>query len=143
MLINDFQSVSSLPSPIDDEFITSQGMFPQPSSKTSILSGFVIVSQVFRILSETFFHHRCVTTGFKGVGIGWTIEAEERLHKVLKDMPLAIQDPEGHGGIGKGVFAMQRANVLITAAITKFALVSGTLCSEGSISARYVFEGLG
>jgi hypothetical protein len=151
MLINDFQGVCSLPSPIDDEFITSQGMFPQPTHRTSILSGFVIVSQLFRILSECFFHHRCVATGFKGIGINWTIEAEERLHRVLKDMPLAIQDPEGHGGGlgpvglglggqgglngqalggggdgGKAVFAMQRANVLITAAITKFALVSLT-----------------
>jgi len=161
MLINDFQGVCSLPSPIDDEFITSQGMFPQPSHRTSILSGFVIVSQLFRILSECFFHHRCVATGFKGIGINWTIEAEERLHRVLKDMPLAIQDPEGHGGGhqvglaglngilgqngqggggdgGKGVFAMQRANVLITAAITKFALVSRAAVPYGETELRPV-----
>lgn len=133
MLINDFQGVCSLPEPVDDEFITSQGMFPQPSSRTSVLSGFVSILQTFRILSECFFHHRCILSGvaavrsplgFSGVGTEWTVKAEERLHEVLRDMPKAIQEPSLHHNESlRRVFAMQRANILITAAICKFALV--------------------
>ena len=125
MLINDFQGTSSLPEPVDDEFLTSQGMFPQPNSRTSVLAGFVCLSKIFKILSECFFHHRCLATFTKAIGMEWSIEAEEKLHQTLREMPLAIQDPSmGAVPSLKGVFAMQRANILITAAITKFALVS-------------------
>ena len=125
MLVNDFQGVCSFPEPVDDDFVTSQGMFPQPPNRTSVLCGFVIVSQVFRILSECFFHHRCITTGLATISTTWTLDAEDRLHRVLMDMPPAIQDPVAHSaGALTPVFAMQRANILITAAIAKFALVS-------------------
>ena len=125
MLINDFQGTCSLPEPIDDEFITSQGMFPQPASRTSVLAGFVCLSRIFKILCECFFHHRCLATGLRTVGMEWSIEAEDKLHEILREMPLAIKDPSmSQVASMRGVFAMQRANILITAAITKFALVS-------------------
>jgi hypothetical protein len=129
MLINDFQGVPPLPEPIDDDFLTSQGMFPQPPSRTSVLAGFVCLSKIFRILSECFFHHRLVLSplssqGVPVVGTEWTVYAEDRLHAVLREMPGAIQDPNTCGNEkGRRVFAMQRANILITAAIAKFALV--------------------
>ncbi|ORX39389.1 fungal-specific transcription factor domain-domain-containing protein [Kockovaella imperatae] len=123
MLINDFQGTCSLPEPIDDEFITSQGMFPQPPGRTSVLAGFVCLSKIFKILSECFFHHRCLATGLRTVGMEWSIEAEDKLHETLREMPAAIQDPSVSTVTSmRGVFAMQRANILITAAITKFAL---------------------
>jgi hypothetical protein len=148
MLINDFQGVPSLPEPIDDDFITTQGMFTQPPTKPSVLAGVVIVSQLFRILSECFFHHRCLASAInsqneafgqgtsKIVPSRWAEKAEARLHKILNDdMPDVIQHPElvmhsatgGYGGMTvegtREVFAMQRANIWITAAIVKFALV--------------------
>jgi hypothetical protein len=52
MLINDFQGVCSLPEPVDDDFITSQGMFPQPASRVSVLAGFVAIAREFQIISE-------------------------------------------------------------------------------------------
>lgn len=137
MLLNDFQGVPSFPEPIDDDFITSQGFFPQPSARTSVLAGFVCLSKIFTIVSECFFHHRCVAAAaapagadtsvltLPQIGIEWTIGAEDRLHAVLREMPQDIQDPMGHPNeAARQVFAMQRANVLITAAIAKFALVS-------------------
>ena len=124
MLINDFQGVCSIPEPIDDEFITSQGMFPQPPSRTSVLAGFVCLSKIFRILSECFFHHRCLATGLRTITMDWSVDAEDRLHQALRDMPAAIQDPTINTVESmRQVFAMQRANILITAAIAKFALV--------------------
>lgn len=125
MLINDFQSVCSLPEPVDDEFITSQGMFPQPSSRTSVLAGFVAIAREFQIISECFFHHRYIlNTGSKTISTEWTVEAEDRLHRILRDLPQAIQDPMTNlTEAAKQSFAMQRANILITAAIAKFALV--------------------
>ena len=133
MLINDFQGVPSLPEPIDDDFITTQGMFPQPPNKTSVIAGFVSVCRMFRILSECFFHHRCILSNLHTITTEWTLSAEDRLHQVLKEMPGAIQDPMSNvaGGL-RQVFAMQRANILITAAIAKFALVRMTSLPEGT-----------
>lgn len=124
MLINDFQGVPSLPEATSDEFITSQGMFSQPTARPSVMTGFVAVCKVFRILSEAFFHHRCMVSGFHTVSPDWTVSAEERLHEVLRDLPDAIQNPTiNTSEASRQVFAMQRANILITAAICKFALV--------------------
>ncbi|KLT40106.1 hypothetical protein CC85DRAFT_162721 [Cutaneotrichosporon oleaginosum] len=123
MLINDFQGLCSYPEAIDDEFITSQGMFPQPASKTSLLAGFVAVSKLFRILSECFFHHRCILSDLQTISTDWTVAAEERVHALLGDLPLAIQDPPSVPlEANRQVFATQRANILITVAIVKFAL---------------------
>lgn len=128
MLINDFQGVPSLPEPIDDDFITSQGMFPQPHNRTSVIAGFVSVCRMFRILSECFFHHRCILSDLHTITTEWTLAAEDRLHQVLREMPEAIQDPMINvTGALRQVFAMQRANILITAAIAKFALVRRSL----------------
>ncbi|KAL7420962.1 hypothetical protein Q5752_003846 [Cryptotrichosporon argae] len=122
MLINDFQGVCSYPEAIDDDFITSQGMFPQPASRPSLLAGFVSVSKLFRVLSECFFHHRCILSELRTIGTDWTLLAEERVHAVLREMPSAIQDPASAKPGLREVFAMQRANILITVAIVKFAL---------------------
>jgi hypothetical protein len=126
MLLNDFQGVCSYPEAIDDDFITSQGMFAQPPSRTSFLAGFVCVSKLFRVLSECFFHHRCILSNLQTITTEWTAQAEERIHVVLGEMPHMIQEPQSSGSEAvRQVFAMQRANILITVAITKFALVSG------------------
>jgi len=133
MLINDFQGVCSLPEPVDDDFITSQGMFPQPASRVSVLAGFVAIAREFQIISECFFHHRCIiNTGSKMISTSWTVEAEDKLHRLLRDLPTAIQDPMTNSTeAAKQSFAMQRANILITAAIAKFALVSFSILAAG------------
>ena len=132
MLINDFQGVPSLPEPVDDEFITSQGMFPQPPGRTSVLAGFVAISRVFKIISECFFHTRCIQNGgLLTTTQEWTTQEEDKLHAVLRELPAAIQDPANKGsGDLREVFGMQRANILITAAIAKFALVRCTCHTE-------------
>ncbi|RXK37841.1 hypothetical protein M231_04839 [Tremella mesenterica] len=123
MLINDFQGTPSLPAPIDDEFITPQGMFPQPPTRTSVLVGFVAISQVFKIISKAFFHHRCIQSEMGSVSPSWIAEAEGNLQRLLEGTPEAISRPElVKEESMKRVFGMQRANILITAAIAKFAL---------------------
>ena len=125
MLLNDFQGVCPLPEAVDDEYITSQGIFPQPPGITSVLVGFVSISQVFHIISECFFHHRCIQCGLRTTDLNWTADADRRLHAVLHTLPPALLDPASLSGEDdRRVFGMQRANILITAAIAKFALVS-------------------
>lgn len=136
MLLNDFQGTPSFPEATDDEHITSQGYFPQPADRTSVLAGFVSLSKIFTIISECFFHHRSVasstTLALPHVGIEWTYSAEDRLHGVLRDMPEVMQDPlRNTDAAARQVFAMQRANVLITAGIAKFALVSTSFDLSG------------
>jgi hypothetical protein len=119
MLINHFQGVCSYPDAIDDDLITSQGMFPQPPHRTSLLAGFVAVSRLFRILSECFFFLRCIEAQIEpavNVDLDWARRAEGRVHDVLNALP--------EGGDQREVFAMQKANVVVTAAIVKFAIVS-------------------
>ncbi len=139
MLLNDFQGVCSFPEETDDEFITSQGTFQQPPQRISFLVGFVSVCKIFRLLSETFFVHRSLHSPCgppANVGTRWAVEAEDRVHKVVADLPSVMQangGGNGHAGqneAAKEVFAMQRANVLITAAIAKFALVGR--CAQAS-----------
>lgn len=123
MLINHFQGVCSYPDAIDDDLITSQGMFTQPAHRTSLLAGFVSVSRLFRILSECFFFLRCIEAQIEpavNVDLEWARKAELRVHEVLNTMP------DG-GGDQREVFAMQKANVVVTAAIVKFAIVSLSL----------------
>lgn len=123
MLLNDFQGVCPLPEAVDDEYITSQGIFPQPHGVTSVLVGFVSISQVFHIISECFFHHRCIQCGLRTTDLAWTADADRRLHAVLHTLPPALLDPASLSGEDdRRVFGMQRANILITAAIAKFAL---------------------
>ena len=93
MLINDFQGVPSLPESIDNDFITSQGTFPQPLKRISVIAGFISVCRMFRILSEHFFHHRCIISDLRTVTVVWTVDTEDRLHQILREMPNAIQDP--------------------------------------------------
>ncbi|WWC65478.1 uncharacterized protein I303_108096 [Kwoniella dejecticola CBS 10117] len=123
MMINDFQGVCSLPEPVDDEFITSQGSFAQPLSRPSPIAGFVACSKLFRIMSECFFHHRCIMSNMRTVDTAWTVSVEDRLHQLLRDFLDTTQDHSVNGNDTiKHMLAVQRANILITAAICKFAL---------------------
>ena len=124
-MINDFQGVCSLPNPVDDELITSQGSFPQPPSRPSAIAGFVIVSKLFRVLSECFFHHRCIINDIQTVDSAWTVGIEDRIHQLLAEFPeVSHENSMNSTGNIKNMLAVQRANILITAAICKFALVS-------------------
>jgi hypothetical protein len=61
------------------------------------------------------------------------VQAEDRVHAIVDELPNVMQgnsgDIPGWSDSARQVFAMERANVLITAAIAKFALVSGMLLS--------------
>ncbi len=62
------------------------------------------------------------------------MEAEDRIHRVLREMPGAIRETNSiRSEALRQVFAMQRANILITAAIAKFALVSGFPTVNGTV----------
>jgi hypothetical protein len=63
-MMNDNEGLCSLPLEVDDDFITAQGSFPQPSNRTSIMVGFVAVSKLFKIMSEVLFRHRCCLNRF-------------------------------------------------------------------------------
>ncbi|WWC95031.1 hypothetical protein V866_001883 [Kwoniella sp. B9012] len=123
MMINDFQGVCSLPEPVDDEFITIQGSFLQPTSRPSAICGFIAVSKLFKILSECLFHHRCIMAKVQLTDTACTETLEDRLQEVLRDFPDGSYKLSGNNdGIVQNMLAVQRANILITAAICKFAL---------------------
>jgi hypothetical protein len=105
--------------------------------------GFVAVTKLFRIMSECLFRHRIIKNRpFPGLGdystdMEWIAEANERIAGVFDELPPVLSSVDGkEGGAGLdpdllAVFGMQRANLLITAASVKFALVRA--CYRGSL----------
>ncbi len=139
--MQDFEGVPDLPAAVDDDFITTQGMFPQPASRPSTMMGFVAVTKLFRIMSECLYRHRMIKHRPYGVGrnagdefeetMDWIEAANVRIANIFDELPEVLRGSkpltDGSSGLGddeRAVFGMQRANVIITIASIKFALVS-------------------
>lgn len=157
--MQDFEGVPDLPAAVDDDFITTQGMFPQPASRPSTMTGFVAVTKLFRIMSECLYRHRMIKHRPYGVDsrrnpsdefgetMDWIEHANNRIANIFDELPEVLRCGKplnevsaGLGDDDRAVFGMQRANVIITIASIKFALVSRCVCGvdEWSGEADYV-----
>lgn len=52
MLIDDDEITGDLPLEIEDEYITALGSFTQPTNRVPVISGFVRITRLFRVLSR-------------------------------------------------------------------------------------------
>jgi hypothetical protein len=120
--------------PVDDDYISAQGHFPQPTGKRSYMSGFIAVTRVFRILGECLCRHRAVSNGVGGTPLDtpnklqWIKEAVSEIQQVLDGVPAPTG---GNSGLSPQIennveawWGIQRANIHITALCAEFALVS-------------------
>ena len=123
-----------LPAEIDDELMTPQGAFPQPENRLSYMVGFCSCVSLFPILSDILTRHRTLVNRMLGSlsvierrdAFQWIREADGRINYVIDSLPAALrpQVPGEEVLDPDGVYGMQRANLLITAASVRFALVS-------------------
>lgn len=139
--LNEFEGLAPLPSSVDDEYITSQGSFPQPLQKPSYMTGYVACVQLFPVMADCIVRHRRLKQRLKRarplsdaevmLEKAWVQEARIEVDRLMSDLPPALQLGDGSprptgDPVEDAVFGMQRANLLITEASVKFSLVSGS-----------------
>lgn len=133
--MHEFEGVCSYPDQVDDDLITSQGLFRQPSFRTSLVVGFVTIMKLFRIHQECLIRHRTYmrlpcSTEVIPQSLAWIREAQERIQVILEELPLPLRESrlvenlQPADQANAEIFGTERANVLITAASVKFAIVS-------------------
>lgn len=125
IMLLEMEGVPPLPMAVDDEYISEESYFPQPLGKRSYMTGFVIVTQIFRLLGQCLQRHRMFlcekdqSTGTES-SLRWIERTLEELETLTNDVPVtATSDaaqPESWWGI-------QCANIHITALCVQFACV--------------------
>jgi hypothetical protein len=128
-LLENVDHLPPLPLEVDDDFITSQGSFPQPQSLSTCMTGFVVCSRLFQSLSECQFRHRnlrfLLNAGLDlESSLSWAQSKQAELTQTVKSLPIAWQPARTAISTGTDVFGTQRANILITATMLELALVS-------------------
>ncbi|KAJ9110508.1 hypothetical protein QFC22_006729 [Naganishia vaughanmartiniae] len=130
ILMNDFEGVPPYPLCIDDELITTEGNLPQPVNRPSYMTGFVANVQLMQILSECMRRHRIYQTSPRDTDVygilRWIERGQAQMRQVIQDLPdvLGPAPPLGVMVTDQSeMFATQRANLLITAVSSEFALL--------------------
>jgi len=122
---------------IDDEYINTVGYLPQPPNRVSYMTGFCIIAKVFQVYYECLMRQR-IHLSIPGMGAetvalrAWIEQAQGRLKGIIAQAPPALIP--GNEEQQDDIFGTQRANILVTALCTEFALVSWgwyTLMSVG------------
>lgn len=137
--VREEEGTPPFPSEIDDEYITAQGVFTQPSGKLSYLSGFVRNVKIFPVIREAIVRSRSLrrrlilTAEAKADALSWLNSAETRLMEVTNDLPVALCTPErppDSDDIQEVIRGIQRANIFVTAISARFAVVSRICCGD-------------
>ncbi|OXC67411.1 hypothetical protein AYX13_04132 [Cryptococcus neoformans] len=125
IMLLEMEGVPPLPMAVDDEYISEESYFPQPLGKRSYMTGFVIVTQIFRLLGQCLQRHRMFlcekdqSTDTES-SLRWIEQTLEELETLTNDVPVtATSDaaqPESWWGI-------QCANIHITALCVQFACI--------------------
>lgn len=129
MLMSGIDEVPPYPIEIDDEYLTSQGHFPQPDISPSYMTGFVLNSRLFNILSECYFRHRNIEflmrAGLSKATLSdWVKHQQGALGRTVESLYTSGISTTIVSSPQHNLFAIQRANILVTAAILELALVS-------------------
>jgi hypothetical protein len=128
--MHDLEGVPPLPLEIDDELITVEGHLPQPRTRTSYITGFVIIAKLFRVLYGCLYRQRSFESGLTSSAhlemLRWIDEAELGIDNILNSLPEVLKHDVSFkiSGGDADVFGTQKANIWITAVCVKFALVS-------------------
>ena len=126
---------------VDDSLITAAGSFQQPPGKTPMLSGFVHVTRIFRLLSQVL---RLVRARAHGQPITDDRpdaspdprELIKSLQSLLDDLPpplrLQSEGLDPRDSAERNAFDTCRANILVTQVLVRFAIYQyATLMSQG------------
>jgi hypothetical protein len=119
----------------DDSLITAAGAFPQPANKTPILSGFIHVTRIFRLLSRVLRYVRAKAKAEGRDGIQSERGYErfpdprsliESLQALLDGLPaplrLQSQSTEHRSKAEAQAFDTCKANILVSQVLVRFAI---------------------
>jgi len=129
MLLANIDQLPPYPLEIDDEYLTSQGHFPQPEDSPSYMTGFVINTKLFNTLAECLFRNRNVAfmlrAGVSQEVLGdWVRQQRGVLPRTLQQLPLTWTTRPTRPDAKDDLFATQYANIVVTAVTLELALVS-------------------
>jgi hypothetical protein len=134
ILMHDHEGVPPYPLETDDEFITAAGYVSQPLANLSYMVGYVYNVRLFRFLSTSLLRRRlleCAAQGELNItldeGWNWAEEARHKISCLQRELPVklrALELSQCSTSDQPDIFQTQRANIVVTAAIVEFALVS-------------------
>lgn len=134
ILMHDHEGVPPYPLETDDEFITAAGYVSQPLANLSYMVGYVYNVRLFRFLSTSLLRRRlliCAAQGERNItldeGWNWAEEARHKISCLQRELPVklrALEPAQCSTSDQPDIFQTQRANIVVTAAIVEFALVS-------------------
>jgi hypothetical protein len=128
--LHDFEGLPPFPECIDDDLINKHGMIPQPANQTSYITGFVSLSGLFQTLGEClklFRQYKASPKERDRPGLEeWVENACKRIDEDLDSLPEVLRPTTLHDPNvdSNEVFAVQRVNLMITAVLAKFEIVS-------------------
>ena len=134
-MLPDFEGTPPLPVDVDDEYITANGISPQPAASISVMAGNIAAIRLFRILGECQQRHRTFTNSPSessppvAINLHWAEAAILAVYQVLQDPPPELRGEYSAPPLdvfesGSSSFVgMQQANIQITALCTELALV--------------------
>jgi hypothetical protein len=134
--IPDFEGCPPFPLEVDDEYITADSTQPQPAAKLSFMSGFIVISRIFQILSQTIMRQRTLRINpsagpDKQALLLWIEGTTAEVRGILTDLPEKLRHDytmaSGDGLTVHSLYATQQANIQITALCLELCLVSTIL----------------
>jgi hypothetical protein len=139
--LQSYEGLPPYPLEIDDELITTQGYFDQPAGETSYMTGFKRCVSLFPIMAECLVRHRSLMHRQQPLMLDeraaeseWIQRAGEDVDDIIDSLPPVLRkvNPiDERDEERNGVFGMQRANLLVTAASVRFVLVSSWASADG------------
>lgn len=123
----------------DDSLITAAGAFPQPAGKTPILSGFIHVTRIFRLLSRVlrYVRAKAKSNAREDGDDGMTTDRGyerfpdprvliESLQALLDDLPVPLRlqshNTEHRSKAEAQAFDTCKANILVSQVLVRFAI---------------------
>lgn len=135
----DYEGIPPFPLEVDDEYITHESIHPQPSTRQSFMSGFIVISRIFQILSQTLMRQRTLRINpsagpDRTALLFWIEETTSQLRGIMDSLPPKLRHdyvvPPAGAGVDHSLYATQQANIQITALCLELSLVGPFLPPE-------------
>ncbi|WVQ96918.1 hypothetical protein IAU59_004026 [Kwoniella sp. CBS 9459] len=133
-----FEGFTPFPLATDDEFITTQGVFPQPTSTLSYFAGFVACVRVFPLIADCVRRQRqlkwrnrenrpCTVEEVQAER-NWIADVKKEITEQMMSLPAPLYravpspDVDDSDPAMRAIIGMQRANMIITEVLLRIVL---------------------
>nr|XP_018263979.1 uncharacterized protein I303_03857 [Kwoniella dejecticola CBS 10117]OBR86137.1 hypothetical protein I303_03857 [Kwoniella dejecticola CBS 10117] len=128
IMLQEMEGTPPLPIAVDDEYISEENHFPQPASKRSYLTGFIIITKMFRILGQCLQRHRMFLRepgifDNTDLNLEWIEAKLADVRALVDDVPIPTVPASTPQGDQQSWWGIQCVNIHITALCTEFACI--------------------